>query len=241
MFELIGIAVVGWIGWVIVKTILAVKAKETLKMAVHFARMRGVPTKEALAIINFPSLLKETRKSMADGNNDFASLDVSQQYGAAIADIYEEKLKAEDFPRKKELIKDFIATQIAVLEAEGARPVVNHITFVYVFALALGLQQKGRGGINLGNIKEIIEYIFKGESYEFGIMNSWGVCTRASNFHEMVAAMMAVTQKELAAGQGDFYVKHTRKHHREIELMFEPIKERVDLSKVNPMEFLNVD
>lgn len=88
MFEIIGIVVVVWIGFVILKGIAGGATKGTLLRASHIATQQGVPSEFARAAINNSERLISARKALAKENKEFASMDAYQQYAAAIIVSY---------------------------------------------------------------------------------------------------------------------------------------------------------
>lgn len=256
MFEIIGMAVAAWVAWNVVKAIIAILTKRTLERAVGYAASRGVPYEASEEILEQPALLKRVRKDLARASQEFAALDVYEQYGKAIMGLHAgrrehlEQAKVENVKplrqtqfRKDELeqtrvkIKNILEPQITTLEAQGPGVGVCYITFVYVGALAMAMS---KNPISFAEIKSIVEHCFEGEEHAFGIENSWAILLRSSDFPENLLAMTPIAESECRASNGDFFLKFRRKHKMNKGLSELYSGPRVDLSKVSDNWFLEV-
>lgn len=85
MFEFIGMVVVAWIGWKVLKALAAMYSSRTLDRAVTYAAGRGVPHADSAEILQHPALVKRARRDLARSSQEFAALDLSEQYGKVIA------------------------------------------------------------------------------------------------------------------------------------------------------------
>lgn len=89
MFEIIGIIVVVWFGFLIVKSIALGGIKGTLLRASHTAMEQGIPSEFVrTAIINSDKLIM-VRKELEKSVRNFASMELYQQYAAAIVVSYQ--------------------------------------------------------------------------------------------------------------------------------------------------------
>lgn len=68
MFEVIGVVVVVWIGFVIIKSVIGGGIKGTLLRATHAAIEQGVPRDFSMASINNSEQLIRARKALAKEN-----------------------------------------------------------------------------------------------------------------------------------------------------------------------------
>lgn len=240
MFEIIGIAVVAWIGFVILKGIIDGGIKGTLLRASCIAIEKGVPGEFARAAINTPEALISARKALAKENKEFASMDAYQQYAAAIIMSYkigQTKKATEEtinLSAAKEKVKNFLQPQIEELRSEGTFIHINDITFVYFAALATCEEKKG---ISLDQIKEIVKYVFPDKESQFMIDNSYLLTRASSDFLEKMRLILPLVNQELAQGRGHYFVKYSRKVAKEIEGMSTKI---VEPREIEIDEFLRV-
>lgn len=89
MFEIIGIVVVAWLGFVILKAVIGGGTKGVLLRAYHTALEKGVPRDFAKAAIDNSERLISARREMAKANHQFASLELYEQYAVAIVRSYQ--------------------------------------------------------------------------------------------------------------------------------------------------------
>lgn len=219
MFEFIGIIVVTWLLWAIVKGVLKGSIKGTMLRACDYASSLGVPHDFAIEVIKHPDVVTRVRKELSDNNKDFAMLDAYQQYGHAIAELHEQEQRSlgvdEDTLDKVEI---FLRPQIAQLIKEGTRAHINHITYVYIGALAMSLS---KGPISLHKTKQIVKYIYPEEEHRLQVENAYNIACRSSEYIENLRDILPVVNREISSGKGEFLIKYTRKAHKEIEKMFE--------------------
>lgn len=89
MFEFIGVIVAVVIGWKILKGIFFGAAKGHMLRSIDHAMTCGVPYDFAKKMIQHRELMKTSVAHMAKLNPDFRLKDVYEQYGEAIAMLYQ--------------------------------------------------------------------------------------------------------------------------------------------------------
>lgn len=236
MFEIIGMVVVAWLVWVVVKAVLAGTVRTTLIRAVkHAEGTGGVPRQAAMRLLDHPEVVKGVRQELAAADPDFGALDLYKQYGLAIVEIHSRMTSEQVVNRQVESI---LAPQISKLQSEDAFIAVDYITFVYVGALVLAIRQKDKKrGVTPAEIKNIIEHLFVAPDHAFLVENAWHTVLHSSSFFQDVAAMLPTGEKEIAAGRGEYFVKYVRKFNQNGGLATGP---RRDLSQVSSAWFLEV-
>lgn len=222
MFEFIGMVVVAWFVFVIVKSVINGGIKGILTHASAIAINKGVPRDFVIAAISNPKTLIKARKTLVKENAELRELDVHEQYAAAIIMSYRigsqvvtgESVSVEDIQEK---IKRFVGPQLTKIENEGLSVNINQITFVYFGALATCM---GRISVSATELKDVVKNIFPQEEHRFDIENAYRAAV-SKDFWEKLKLMIPVAKKELEAGEGEFFVKYTRKVRVEMEKMFE--------------------
>ena len=240
MFEVIGFIVVAWIAWAVIKGIFKGSVKGTMLKACELAESLGVPYDSAIELSKHPEIVTAARKELVKNNRDFAMLDANEQYGHAIAALYQEECRSAGISSEvMEKLKNFLQPQINQLEAEGTKLHINDITYVYLGSLATNFSKMG---ISLQQIRDLIKYVFPEDELSFSIENGYQIVCGSSDFIEKMKDILPVVNKEVAAGKGEFYLKYTRKAQKEIEAMFSPDfdAEEYDPRKVSRTSFLDV-
>lgn len=238
MFEFIGIVVVVWLLFVVGKRFLMGAIQGTLVRACEHATSLGVPMDFAMEMSRHPEIVKRARKDLAKQSREFQMLDVYEQYGHAIAALYEEESRLAGVSAEvKNQVADFLKPQIDQLKIEGARIHINDITYVYLGALAACLS---KNGINVQQIKDVVKAVFPEEEYSFGVENGYNIVSRSSDFSQKLNDILPVVESEIASQSGEFFVKYTRKANREMEEMFKPRPADYDPRKVSRSNFLDV-
>ncbi|GAB3644994.1 hypothetical protein GCM10028813_01370 [Ramlibacter alkalitolerans] len=206
MFELIGMAFVAWVVWVVGKAMLRIFAKTTMQQAVHSAAGDGVPVGSALEILDQPELVTAVRRELAAKDASFNEPKLHEQYGSAIAAIHEaQTAKVDDFKAVAEKVESLLAPQVAQLAAAWDVIEVSDVTFAYVQALAMNVT---KNPVSLGQTKAMLEHALRDELFD--ITQAWTIVQHSSDFMEKVAALMPIARSEVAAGGGDYFVRLTR-------------------------------
>lgn len=89
MFEFIGICVVAFVVWRLVRRLIFGGMNKTLSRAVSFAIKQDVPHSFAVNIIKKPSVIREARGILKNNKTEFSTLDAYEQYGLAIVMLYQ--------------------------------------------------------------------------------------------------------------------------------------------------------
>jgi len=84
MLEFMGLAIVIYIAWVIIKGAASGALRATMTKAVEYASGRGVPRDEAQAMVVQREVMKSAIQTMGQHDPKFRMLDVYVQYGEAI-------------------------------------------------------------------------------------------------------------------------------------------------------------
>lgn len=135
-------------------------------------------------------------------------------------------------------IENILRPQINQLTAEGTRITLSDITYVYIGALALSLS---KNGVSLNEVKELVKSIFSEEEYSINIETAYAQAC-ASDYLENVQYMFPIANSEMISGKGDFFIKFTKKLNKEIERMFDPNTDDIDVKykSINRTWFLDV-
>jgi len=88
MFEIIGIMIVIWITWSILKGVLSGAVRGTIARSVEYAASKGVPRHMAKKMITQREVMKQAIKTMGEYDNSFREKDVYEQYGEALVMLY---------------------------------------------------------------------------------------------------------------------------------------------------------
>jgi hypothetical protein len=235
MFEVIGFIVVALIVWAVIKGIFKGTVKGTMLKACELAESLGVPHDYAIELSKHPELVTTARKELSKNNREFAMLDANEQYGHAIAALYEEECRSTGLNSEiMEKVKSFLQPQINQLKAEGTGLHINDITYVYLGALATNFSKMG---INFQQIRDLVKYVFPEDEHDLLIDNGYQIVCGSSDFLDKMKDILPVVNQEMASGKGEFYLKYTRKAQKEIEKMF---TEEFDPTKVSRTSFLDV-
>lgn len=211
MFEFIGICVVAYVAWRIVKKLPMGIVNYTLSKAVAFAIKHDVPQSFASAVVKNPDIMKSELSALKETNPEVSSLDVYQQYGLTIV-----KLHLHSVTDK---VVMFFRPQIDKLESEGLATHVNDVTFVYVWAVTKSMSNKD---LDLLDLKHMVREIFYKSEHTPLIENAYGlVMYNQANFYEKCQAIAPLVRAEIECHAGEFYEKYTRRALIEIEEMFE--------------------
>ena len=240
MFEVIGFIVVAWIVWAVIKGIFKGSVKGTMLKACELAESLGVPHDYAIELSKHPEIVTAARKELAKNNREFSMLDANEQYGHAIVALYEEKCRSTGMNTEiMEKVKNFLQPQVNQLKSEGTKLHINDITYVYLGALATNFSKTG---INLQQIRDLVKYVFPEDDLSFSIENGYQIVCGSSDFLDKMKDILPVVNQEIASGQGEFYLKYTRKAQKEMEKMFSPDfdAEEYDPRKVSRTSFLDV-
>ena len=225
MFEIIGMVVVAWVGWVVLKTVLGLLGAKVMRQSIEIAMQNGVPEKVAIGFARQPALLKSALEYLAGSVPRFSALSQVEQYARAITSLHvwgkaggqaahglraapaADGAKPGGQATTAAQIKGMVALQVAKLESEGVEWGIDYITFVYVGALALSLSNKPA---SLDEIKGFVEHSFD-DKYALDIDLAWDVVLTCAHFTDDLAAMLPVAQREVRAGSGDYLVRYMRK------------------------------
>ena len=240
MFEVIGFIVVAWIVWAVIKGLFKGSVKGTMLKACELAESLGVPHDYAIELSKHPEVVTTARKELAKNNREFAMLDANEQYGHAIAALYQEECRSAGMNSEiMEKVKSFLQPQINQLKAEGTRLHINVITYVYLGALATNVSKVG---IDFQQIRDLVKYVFPEDDLGFSIENGYQIVCSSSDFIDKMKDILPVVNQEMASGKGEFYLKYTRKAQKEMEKMFSPDfdAEEYDPRKVSRTSFLDV-
>lgn len=96
MFEIIGILVVLFIGWQILKGVFSGSVKGHMLRSVEHAMVLGVPHSFAMKMIQQRDIMKSSVAHMAKFDSNFMLKDVYVQYGEAIAMLYQGYLSEQE-------------------------------------------------------------------------------------------------------------------------------------------------
>lgn len=237
MFEVIGIVVVAWVLWAVVKGILKGSVKGTMLRACDVAVNLGVPYDFALDLSKNSEAVTRARKELAKNHKDIAMLDAYEQYGHAIAALYEMECRASGMSTEiMNKVKKFLQPQIDQLKAEGTRVHINDITYVYLGSLASCFSKIG---INLQQIRDLVKFVFPDDEFSFAINNGYAIVCSSSDFLDKMSDILPIVNNEISKGKGEFFLKYTRKAHREIENMYVD-GESFDPTKISRTSFLDV-
>lgn len=240
MFEIIGVIVIAWIVWAAIEGISKVSVEGTMLEACQLAESLGVPHDYAIDLSKHPEIVTAAGKELAKNNKEIATLDANEQYGHAIAALYEEECRSNGMNSEiMEKVKNFLQPQINQLKAEGTRLHINDITYVYLGALATNFSNMG---ISFQQIKDLVKYVFPEDDLSFSIENSYQVICRSSDFLDKINDILPVVNQEMVSGKGEFYLKYTRKAQKEMEKEFSTDfdPEEFDPRKVSRTSFLDV-
>lgn len=256
MFEFIGMVVVAWVGWSVLKVLARGASSHTLARAAAYAADRGVPLDASTEYLQSLAVLKRVRKERARASNDFACLDLYEQYGQSLMTLhrdmqefrghqtveppnpFQDELRIEQeaaIAHAKGEVRPLLEQQILALKAEGCHFSVDYVTFAYVGALAC---VASRFDIDALGMKDIVEYCFRDEMQSLEIDNAWDLIVQSPlELMAKVRAFVPIAEQETSTGRGDYFVRYSRKANRNGGLHSGP---RPDLSKVRDDWFLDV-
>lgn len=225
MFEFIGICVVIYFCWRIIKSILSAAMRKTLSKAISFSTEQGVPRNFAIAVTENPNALSQARKIAKEINPNIAALDAYHQYGLAIVMLHERSQENESKANLVEItaaVQLFLQPQIDRLEDQGLRTHINDVVLAYMLVLATALtKHAGKKSVNFSELKEMAKNIFRSKDNANLIENAFELInSNPSDFLTKCNALTPLIMEELNNNKGEYYERYTKKALLEIEEMF---------------------
>lgn len=246
MLEFIGLVVVLYFAWVVVKGVWQGRDQAAVLKGVDLACARGVDRGFAMTALR-TGLVKYQMTLLDSNDADYRKGSRSEQIGKALCSLvkiaYEETQQKQehrgsqaDFLRKASV---FITPQLAALRAEGTRFLPTHITLAYLMALTNHLT--GERDYDVEKLGDLLHALFPAPDKELLglISNAVTVAISSSDFSEQCDLLMPIVRSELANGTGYYLVKYTRKVVKEIDAMFYS-DDDYDPRNVPNNDFLNV-
>lgn len=240
MFELIGMAVVAWVVWVIAKSIFRGAVRGQMMRTSDFAMTLGVPAGFAMEMSKDHDTLKIVREKLAANNNDFKALDVYKQFGYAIHAVYQASMapSESELSAIKDKVKSLLKPQLTILKCENVNICINHISYAYIYTLAVALSEKE---LDLSFVRQVLKELLPEGEHDFVINNAFQVAEGDIEFADNCKDLLPVVQKEIAQGKGEYFVKQIRKANKEIDAMFsDDFDFDYDPSKVTRKSLLEV-
>lgn len=256
MFEFIGIVVVAWLGFKLLRSALRL-LNRTLENAaagmkiesIEYAKSQGVPRDFAVAMWRDDETVKFAAKAVSTIEPECSKLKAFERYGRGIVYLYachlKEEIKKEEgrIPQKiasnKNRLSSFIESQLDAIEGENLYLHLNEVTYAYVAALANAMIESS---INIEQTHDLVTDIFR-DRPKSSIQHAYAIVQGAKeDFQEKVSALMPVAKEELAEGKGGYLLKYMRKVNSDLANQDRgEAKPRRDLSRVGLDEYLGLD
>lgn len=236
MFEIIGIIVVVWFVYVVVKSLLNGAMKATMNKSFQYAKELGVPKDFSFnAYTNQYDEVKDVIKLLSNEEGDFKTKDVYQQYGHAYKLMYQREINTEARNQRCLWINSHISNQLRVLQEEKTNILINDVFYAYVFALAS--TSNNTLSVSLNEVKQIITYIFSDQidEYQFFIDNGFNLSKMSSNFYDKMGALLPIAEEECAQNEGNYLIRYMRKVEHDLKRMHTEI---IDIKNIDPYDFL---
>jgi len=181
VFEFIGMAVVAWVGFVIVRAILAGARNATLSKAVTYARLSGVPREFSQEALIFSEMVIQTRRQLSWGNPAFGALDAHEQYGKALIHLHD---KAREIEARR------VGDEVRAIFKRQADQLYNYgpcyISAMYISALALELSKTA---LTPQQLKEIFDYCFEHPTHDIPKKVAWDELSERDGIEHGLAGM----------------------------------------------------
>ena len=205
MFEFIGMAFVAWIVWKIGKSIVSGLIKGTLLRAAIYAEGVGVPSDFIEEMIPHPDVVKQARRELAVVDRAFATLDVHEQYGRAIAHLYV-KARNIEMRRLKDEVEKVFRPQYQQLHNYSA----CNISALYISALTSELAKMTPTQIEL---REVFDHCFDHPNLGFARRHAWKEMISSPQLGHDLLAMAELVKREISVGKFDFFFKLREKYY----------------------------
>lgn len=221
MFEVIGIVVVGWFAFKLLRYFFGGAVLGMQIRAVDYASEYGVPREFSAYWCEHPEIIKQTIQTLSRIEPGFAKGPGSEKYGKALVYLYaghlqeEAKKLAKDLAAAKGKLVSFVKPQLEQLESGGYHLYLNEVAYAYVTALASNMV---KGVVSLEQIHDLMPEVFKDKTNSRALEHAHLVAQHApDDFAEKLAALMPVAKLELATGKGEYLVKYIRKLNYDFE------------------------
>lgn len=240
MLELIGLAVVLWVVWVVLKGVRQGAVRYDVLKGIDYACARGVPRERAIFWAQ-NDMMGIQMSLLASKDASYNKCSRSEQIGKALCSLSPDGVEIAD------KVRNFVTPQLLVLKAEGTPFILTYITLAYLRALAHALSgmrdysSKYECIYEFDNLADLLHVLFPNPDKELltNVSNAMSVALRINNFNEICDVLLPTVRAELANGTGCYLVKYTRKTIKEIEAMFVHDPD-FDPSKMPEDDFLNV-
>lgn len=204
MFELIGMAVVAWIVWIIGKSIVGGLIKGTLVRAAIYAEKAGVPCDFSKEIMECPDIVKQARRELASSDRDFSALDAYEQYGKAIIHLHFKARQVEMRRLKKEVENIFVPQSRRLHDYSAC-----YISALYISALTVVL---ARMMPTHKELREVFDHCFSHPNLNMARDKAWEEMLNLPQSGDDVFAMGELVKREVTAGKFEFFYKLRNKY-----------------------------
>jgi hypothetical protein len=228
LFELIGMAFVAWIVWMVGKSIVSGLINGTLVLAGNHAASLGVPRDFIDYMIANPDVVKHARRELALGDREFSALDAYEQYGKSIVHLHVKARQIEVLRVKNEVGKIFRHQCEQLYDYSACS-----ISALYISALTITLARIAPTQLD---IREVFDHCFEHPNLAFSRNIAWIEMMNSPNSHDDLLAMVELVEREIAAQKFEFFYNLRNKY---MENYQQGIHEN-DLSDVDPHWYLKI-
>jgi hypothetical protein len=221
MLEFIGLAVVLWVVWTVVKGIGQGAVRSDVLKGVDYACARGVSRETAMFWVQ-NEMMSLQMSILASKDARYNKCSRSEQIGKALCSLSQREVELAD------KVRDFVNPQLLALKAEGTRFLPTYITLAYLRAVAHELSgmrdysSKYECIYEFEKLADLLHVLFPNPDKELltNCSNAMSVALSVRNFNEICDLLLPIVRAELANGTGCYLVKYTRKTVKGIEDMF---------------------
>lgn len=204
MFEFIGMAVVAWFGFVIVKAILNGSRNAMLSKGVTYARLSGVPTDFSHNMLIFTELVEETRRELGRADYGYRGLAMHEQYGKVLIELHD---------RAREVEARRVGEEVRAIFQRQADQLYNYgpcyISAMYIIALA---QELAKTDLKPHQLKKIFEHCFDHPDHAISRRVAWDELGEREGVKHGLTEMISLVRREVATGKFNYFQKLRSKY-----------------------------